>query len=44
MSSQQDNQIKAQRKAARKTALIVAVVALGFFAWSVYIVYSHAKG
>jgi len=33
-----------QRKAARRTALILAVVALGFFAWSVYIVIDHAKG
>lgn len=39
-----DKQIQAQRKAARKTALIMAVVALGFFAWSVYIVMDHAKG
>lgn len=30
------------RKAARKTALILAAVALGFFAWSVYIVVGHA--
>jgi hypothetical protein len=42
--SQEDKQIQAQRKAARKTALIMAVVALGFFAWSVYIVIESAKG
>ena len=42
--SDKDKQVQAQRKAARKTALIMAVVALGFFAWSVYIVYSHATG
>jgi hypothetical protein len=42
--SDKDKQIQAQRKAARKTAVILAVVALGFFAWSVYIVMEHAKG
>lgn len=41
--SQEDKQVT-QRKAARKTALILAVVALGFFAWSVYIVIESAKG
>lgn len=42
--SDKDQQIQAQKKAARKTAVILAVVALGFFAWSVYIVVEHAKG
>ncbi|MEZ5470186.1 MAG: hypothetical protein R3E90_00250 [Marinicella sp.] len=42
--SDNDEQIQAQRKAARKTALIVAAVALGFFAWSIYIVLESAKG
>lgn len=42
--SQEDKQIQAQRKAARKTALIVGLVALGFFAWSIYIVLESAKG
>jgi hypothetical protein len=40
----EDNKTKAQRKAAKKTAVILAVVALGFFAWSVFIVLDHAKG
>lgn len=30
------------RKAAKKTAIILAVVALGFFVWSVFIVIEHA--
>ncbi len=42
--SQEDKKTQEQRKAARKTALILAAVALGFFAWSVYIVINHAKG
>jgi len=40
----QEDKLVTQRKAARKTALILAVVALGFFAWSVYIVIESAKG
>jgi hypothetical protein len=40
--SQEDKRIQEQRKAARKTAVILAVVALGFFAWAVYKVASNA--
>ena len=32
------------RKAAKKTAIILGVVALGFFIWSVFIVLRHANG
>ncbi|TDR20569.1 hypothetical protein [Marinicella litoralis] len=42
--NQDDKKTTDQRKAARKTALILGAVALGFFAWSVYIVITHAKG
>ena len=42
--NQEDKKTQEQRKAARKTAMILAAVALGFFAWSVYIVINHAKG
>jgi len=35
-------QLVQQRKAARKTAIILGLVALGFFAWSIYIVMDHA--
>lgn len=41
--SQEDKTIQKQRKAARKTAIILAMVALGFFAWSIYKVMSHAN-
>jgi len=37
-----DKQIQEQRKAARKTALVLALVALGFFSWAVYTVVTHA--
>ena len=37
-----EQKLKEQRKAAVKTAVILAVVALGFFSWAVYIVVSHA--
>ncbi len=36
------DQIKQNRKAARKTALILALVALGVFSWSIYTVISNA--
>lgn len=39
---QDDKQTQKNRKAAVKTAVILAAVAVGFFAWSVYIVMSHA--
>ncbi len=42
--NQDDKKTQDQRKAARKTAIVLALVALGFFAWSVYIVMDHAKG
>ena len=32
------------RKAAKKTAIILGVVALGFFIWSIYKVMNHATG
>lgn len=38
----EEQRIKEQRKAARKTAVILALVAVGFFAWAVYKVASHA--
>jgi len=40
--TQSTEQIKRNRKAARKTALILAVVALGVFSWSIYTVIYHA--
>lgn len=36
-------QIAANRKAARKTAVILAVVAFSVFAYSVYMVFYHAN-
>ncbi len=41
--NQDDLQTQKNRKAARKTAIILGVVALGFFVWSVYIVMTHAQ-
>jgi hypothetical protein len=42
MSQEEEKRIQDQRKAARKTAVVLAVVALGFFSWAVYIVVKHA--
>jgi len=42
--NQDDKQIKKNRKAAMKTAIVLGVVAFGFFAWSLYVVVSHATG
>ncbi len=39
-----EQQTVQNRKAAKKTAIILALVALGFFVWSVFIVMDHAKG
>jgi hypothetical protein len=44
MMTQESKTTKNQKKAVRRTAVILAVVALGFFAWSVFIVLEHAKG
>ncbi len=39
-----DKQTVQNRKSAKKTALILGAVALGFFIWSVFIVMKHAAG
>jgi len=41
--SQDDLETQQKRKAAKKTAIKLGVVALGFFVWSVYIVMTHAQ-
>ncbi len=41
-TQQSAEELKRNRKAARKTALILAVVALGVFSWSIYMVIYHA--
>ncbi len=40
--NQNKQQLAANRKAARKTAVILALVAFAVFAYSVYIVFDHA--
>ncbi|WP_255589849.1 hypothetical protein [Marinicella meishanensis] len=38
----EEQRLQQQRKAARKTAVVLALVAVGFFAWAVYKVATHA--
>ena len=44
MNDQEQKQWQAQRKKARKTAIILAVVALGIAVWSVMLVIKEANG